>query len=249
MEEQDSEALSFRTVCRKNGLPIVDSRLELLKEYVLHLLDWNRKINLISRKDVDNIWGRHILGSVSFLFRRRLQPGSSFIDIGTGGGLPGIPIAILWPDLHGTLIDSIQKKVKAVVDIVEKLSLENVEAVCGRAEALSLEAKYHRSFDYVIARAVGSVEDLIRWGMPFLKTVQANDAAQKAGPNVPPRQESYGNTFARGSILLLKGGELDKELEDARNKTGPRRLQAFTIRIEGADASDSVDKKLVVIEP
>ncbi len=103
----------FRNICKKNHLDISDEQAELINFYVSYLLEWNKKINLISRQDEENIWLRHILASISFLFKFTFAFGTSVIDIGTGGGLPGIPLAILYPGIKFTLvIPSIKKSTR-----------------------------------------------------------------------------------------------------------------------------------------
>src|SRR6266849_10544190 len=114
-------AVWFRSICQTNHHSVSDEQVDLIVKYVESLLEWNRKINLISRKDEEHIWTRHILGSIAILFHFYFYPGSSLIDIGTGGGLPGIPLAILNRHMDVTLLDSIQKKIRAVSEIVAKL--------------------------------------------------------------------------------------------------------------------------------
>ena len=197
--------LWFRNICLKNQFPVSDTQLLRLEEYVSSLLEWNKKINLVSRRDTDNIWRRHIVGSIAFLFRFQLHPSSSIIDIGTGGGLPGIPLAILLQNVRVTLVDSIQKKVKAVESIISDLHLETVDALCGRAEELADRKELQHSFDYVIARAVGQVADLIKWSKPFLKSARNNYS------NIS-RSSSLQSQIDSGSILLLKGGDVTDEI-------------------------------------
>src|SRR5258708_4588193 len=168
-------AIWLRTIFRKNGLLISDNQMAKLREYVGSLLEWNKKINLISRRDVEGIWERHILVSAAVLFKFDLLPDSSIVDIGTGGGLPGIPLGILGNRLTVTLIDSIQKKIRAVSEIILSLKLENIKAVAGRIEELNKSAPYRSSYDYVIARGVGSITEIVNWGRPLLKR-------QSAGP-------------------------------------------------------------------
>src|SRR5258706_6794358 len=94
------DTLWFRKICRQNNFSISDNQLDLIKSYVDYLIDWNSKLNLISRKDEHNIWCRHILGSVNFLFDHPFEQNAKIVDVGTGGGLPGIPLAILCSDLN-----------------------------------------------------------------------------------------------------------------------------------------------------
>ncbi|MBI4535707.1 MAG: 16S rRNA (guanine(527)-N(7))-methyltransferase RsmG, partial [Ignavibacteriae bacterium] len=119
------------------------------------LLEWNSKLNLISRKDEQRVWTSHILHSLSILFLVRIPKRSKVLDLGTGGGLPGIPISIARPDISVTHVDSIHKKVVAVKDVIERLHLTNASVVCSRAEDLpgehpGQEVRYH----IVVSRGV-----------------------------------------------------------------------------------------------
>lgn len=229
----------FNDVCNKNNFPILKSQLDLLEQYVLNLLNWNKKINLISRRDEDNIWQRHILGSIAFLFKFSLEKDTRLIDVGTGGGLPGIPIAILFPDIKVTLLDSIKKKYNAVCKIVFQLGLSNVEIVHGRAEVVSKNVNFEQSYDYVIARAVAPIDDLIKWCKPFLKVTSKNII----------RSEMVSKyTIPKGSIVLLKGGELEAEIYKAKQKSKPRCIDSHSISIQNA-YDEVIEKKLVIIQP
>ena len=152
--------LEFRRIVRTNGLSVSEEQFALMERYVGLLLDWNGKINLISRRDQENVWFAHMLHSVSPWFFVDLAPGLRVLDLGTGGGLPGIPLAVLRPDLKLTLLDSIRKKVDAVRQMAGELGLTNVDAVVGRAEEIGREASHRHSYDVVVARAVARLTDL-----------------------------------------------------------------------------------------
>ena len=237
MEKQ----LWFREICRKNKISLSDEQLEQFEKFVFHLLEWNKKINLIARTDEQNIWNRHILGSISFLFRLKVHQSSNIIDVGTGGGFPGIPLAILLPDVQFTLIDSIKKKINVVEDIIKQLQLINVKAICGRVEDLAKDAEFRQSYDYVVARAVAPMKDIIRWSKPLLKPVDDTSLSK----------DSINNNYVlpRGLMLLLKGGDLTQEIEEAKIKVKPRSIITHPTLIEGADFIDAIDKKLVIIQP
>jgi len=119
--------------------------------------EWNEKINVISRKDIDNLYEHHILHSLAIAKAVTFADGSSVLDVGTGGGFPGIPLAILFPEVHFTLCDSIGKKIKVASAVAEALGLDNVECVNCRVETLN------RRFDYTVSRAVASLSDLYGW--------------------------------------------------------------------------------------
>ena len=233
------DKLWFAQICKKNNFDISEYRIELLDAYVLYILSWNRKINLISRRDEENVWSRHILGSIAFLFNYRIKSSSEIVDVGSGGGLPGVPLAIMLPGSRLTLIDSIQKKINALTDILSRLNLANVSALCGRAEDLSSQETVHHTFDYVIARAVGPIKDIVKRSERFLKPASIDGEGGIDKHRIYP-----------GAILLLKGGELTTELEQARVKLNPRAINSYSITIEGVDSSyELIDKKLVVVYP
>jgi 16S rRNA (guanine527-N7)-methyltransferase len=232
------DAVRFRTIVRHNGIDIPDEQLESLDEYVRRLLEWNKSINLISRRDEENIW-KHIIGSISFLFRYNLARGR-MLDLGTGGGLPGIPLSILHPESEFVLVDSIQKKIKAVSAVIEEMNLQNVKAVCARGEELSRNSEYRGRFDYVIARGVSEVRNVIEWSRMFLpeKRNDRNERRPTGKPDLP-----------KGSILMLKGGDLLAEIETARVKFNPKDIDVVPLIVDGGDPADFHDKKLIIIQP
>lgn len=149
--------------------------------------EWNEKINVISRKDIENIYEKHILHSLAIAKFQDLSD-KTVLDVGTGGGLPGIPLAILFPNAHFTLVDSIGKKIKVVKAVAEALGLENVEAYHQRAE------KTKGKFDFVVSRAVTRMKSFIHWVNP---KIQSNGA------------ENSG-------IIALKGGDLEEEMAEIK---------------------------------
>ncbi|WP_194777041.1 16S rRNA (guanine(527)-N(7))-methyltransferase RsmG [Pararhodonellum marinum] len=149
--------------------------------------DWNEKINVISRKDIDSFYEHHVLHALGIAKVMSFQPGSKVLDIGTGGGFPGIPLAILFPDTHFHLVDSIGKKITVVKDVAKQLKLSNVEAQQVRAEQLV------RKYDFVISRAVTRFENFYPWVKGKF------------------RKEDF-NEFLNG-MFLLKGGDIDEEME------------------------------------
>ena len=148
--------------------------------------DWNSKINVISRKDIDNLYEHHVLHSLAIAKVLPFQPHTEILDVGTGGGFPGIPLAILFPECRFTLIDSIGKKIKVAQEVATALGLTNVECIQERAE----EEK--RKFDFVVSRAVMPLPDLVRLVQKNVSNKQRN-----AVPN---------------GLVVLKGGDLRDEL-------------------------------------
>lgn len=148
--------------------------------------DWNSKINVISRKDIDNLYEHHVLHSLAIAKVLPFQPHTEILDVGTGGGFPGIPLAILFPECRFTLIDSIGKKIKVAQEVAKALGLTNVECIQERAE------EERRKFDFVVSRAVMPLPDLVRLVQKNVSTKQRN-----AVPN---------------GLVVLKGGDLREEL-------------------------------------
>jgi 16S rRNA (guanine527-N7)-methyltransferase len=130
--------------------------------------EWNEKINVISRKDIDNLYLHHVLHSLAIAKFIQFKPGSSILDLGTGGGFPGIPLAILFPDVRFTLIDGTQKKITVVKAVAESLGLENVEAKAVRAEDLK------EKFDFIVTRAVAKADQLLMWSRKLISGKQHN---------------------------------------------------------------------------
>jgi 16S rRNA (guanine527-N7)-methyltransferase len=229
----------FRTI-KDNFSEWPDEKNIQLQEYVRLLIEWNQKINLISRKDEVNVWTRHILHSISLLFLFKLKPNSRAIDVGTGGGLPGLPLAIMEPSIKFVLVDSIRKKCMAVSDMVDKLKLKNVIVVTERVEELSKKNIYQRSFDYILARAVAPADNLIEWSLPLLKS---ND-----NKNVGKEPDSSDKKIIEPrSLVLWKGGNLENELQDARNKFHPKNISVHPITFGDLNSEPNSDKKLVII--
>ncbi len=231
----------FGNICQKNSIQISESQIDLLEKYVHHLLDWNAKINLISRKDSEQSWTQHVLSSVSLLKYYNLYDKTSILDLGTGGGLPGIPLAIMRPDIKFLLLDSIQKKVTAVQDILARLNLPNVKAICSRAEELAKQKEYYQSFDYIVVRAVAPITELVKWGKPFLKSSHSKNNSFDYSI-----QQKY---IEPGTIVMLKGGDVSTEIDEAKIKTAFQSITIKPITLEGLDQNSLVDKKVIILKP
>ncbi|MEH6681863.1 MAG: 16S rRNA (guanine(527)-N(7))-methyltransferase RsmG [Sediminicola sp.] len=148
--------------------------------------DWNQKINVVSRKDIEELYLRHVLHSLAIAKVQQFKAGSSVLDVGTGGGFPGIPLAILFPDTHFTLVDAIGKKIKVVEEVVEGLGLTNVVTRHTRVEELT------EQFDFIVSRAVAAMPTFVYWVRGRIKKTSIHDR--------------------RNGILYLKGGDLSEEL-------------------------------------
>lgn len=150
--------------------------------------DWNEKINVISRKDIDALYTKHVLHSLGIAKIMKFEPGSYILDVGTGGGFPGIPLAILFPETRFYLIDVIAKKIKVVQAVAEALELKNVKAEQIRAENVKGD------FDFIVSRAVTNMPDFVSWVKTKIKKQQKHEL--------------------KNGILYLKGGDLTEELKD-----------------------------------
>lgn len=162
------------------------AQLALFERLLPLYVEWNEKINVISRKDIDNFSERHVLHSLGIAKAITFAPGSRILDVGTGGGFPGIPLAIAFPDCHFYLVDSIGKKIQVVNEVVAELGLKNVTAQKCRAEDVK------GKFDFVVSRAVTRMEKFVPWVKNKIANRQINP-----WPN---------------GIMYLKGGELQDEL-------------------------------------
>jgi 16S rRNA (guanine527-N7)-methyltransferase len=154
---------------------------------------WNNQINVISRKDLDNFYERHVLHSLGIAKVYSFKPGTTVLDVGTGGGFPGIPLAILFPETNFVLVDSIGKKIKVVNEVASALGLTNVQAHHLRAEQVK------GTFDFVISRAVTAMPVFVEWVKTKIKKGKASDG------------------FSNG-ILYLKGGDLTEEFKGLSGK-------------------------------
>ncbi|MDP5229295.1 MAG: 16S rRNA (guanine(527)-N(7))-methyltransferase RsmG [Cellulophaga sp.] len=152
--------------------------------------DWNLKINVVSRKDIDELYVRHVVHSLGIAKIQQFLPGSKIIDVGTGGGFPGIPLAILFPEVHFTLVDAIGKKIKVVNEVVEGLGLTNVTTINDRVENVK------GNFDFIVSRAVAAMPTFTHWVKGKIKKESMHER--------------------KNGILYLKGGDLSEELQDYR---------------------------------
>lgn len=152
--------------------------------------DWNLKINVVSRKDIEELYLRHVLHSLAIAKFISFNPGAQVLDVGTGGGFPGIPLAILFPETQFTLVDAIGKKIKVVQEVVDGLGIENVRAIHQRVE------EDNNQYDFVVSRAVAAMPTFMRWIKGRIKKVSEHPI--------------------KNGVLYLKGGDLGEELQDYR---------------------------------
>lgn len=172
---------------------LTETQLEQFSKLQSLYEDWNLKINVVSRKDIDELYLRHVLHSLGIAKVIQFKPGSKVMDVGTGGGFPGIPLAILFPETQFHLVDSIGKKIKVVNEVVEGLGLLNVKTTNGRVEEVK------DTYDFIVSRAVAQMETFVGWNKGKIAKKQNHDL--------------------KNGILYLKGGDLSEELEKYTSAT------------------------------
>ena len=172
---------------------LTDTQIEQFSKLQELYQDWNLKINVVSRKDIDELYLRHVLHSLGIAKVMDFQPNAKVMDVGTGGGFPGIPLAILFPETHFHLVDSIGKKIKVVNEVSEGLGLTNVKTTHGRVEDVK------DTYDFIVSRAVAQMETFVRWTKGKISKKQQHKL--------------------KNGILYLKGGDLTEELQKYTSAT------------------------------
>ena len=164
--------------------------------------EWNEKINVVSRKDIDSIYEKHVLHSLSIAASFEFTDSMEIIDLGTGGGFPGVPLAIFFPEVKFHLVDSIAKKLKVIEAVAEGAGIKNITTQHSRIEDIK-----NRKFDFVVSRAVAPLKDLWRWSKPLLKIKTQTE-------------------FTPG-LICLKGGDLAMEIQESN--TRPKIMDIYSI--------------------
>jgi 16S rRNA (guanine527-N7)-methyltransferase len=172
---------------------LTEDQIDKFKKLESLYQDWNLKINVVSRKDIDELYMRHVLHSLGIAKVIEFKPGSKLLDVGTGGGFPGIPLAILFPESSFHLVDSIAKKLKVVDEVVHGLGLTNVKTTHSRVEDIN------EQYDFIVSRAVAAMPTFVHW-------VKGKIAKKQ-------------NHELKNGILYLKGGDLSEELQGYRTAT------------------------------
>lgn len=203
----------------KINIPFDNSVIEMFEQYMDGILEWNKKINLTAITDREEFISKHFVDSVlSYNFRDYIDA-DSIIDIGTGAGFPGIPLAIVSPDKKFVLADSLNKRLKVINELASKIGIDNIETVHGRAEELARNKKYREAFDLCISRAVANLAVLCEYCLPFIKV--------------------------GGHLLAYKGPDAEEEVKMAEKAI--KILGGKLIEIVSVDL-DGYDHNIVVIE-
>lgn len=213
----------FWTICSANGIPLEVEQLHAIERYANEIAYWNEKVNMISRKDIPNILDRHILHSLMICKYADFPQKGWVLDIGTGGGFPGIPLAIARPDLRILLTDSIAKKVKMTEMFASHTGRRDVKARCIRVEDLSREKDMVGKFDRITARAVAPLASLMDWSESLLKK--------------------------NGQYVFLKGGDLSEEIADAQKKFPKYEYIEIQIDCVGYPYFKEEQKKVIIVKP
>ena len=215
-------AENVRRICLENGLDISDSQWQLLEKWAALLLEVNQKVNLISRKETEFLWEKQILPCLALLIFRKFSLDADVCDFGTGGGLPGMPLAIVRPDLQLTLLDSRHKKIEVVQQMIESLKLSNAQAVVGRGEELGKQRAWRQRFPQLTARAVAPLIDLVRWTADLRK--------------------------AESVLHIYKGGEIKEEVFSLSKKVSGVRVNKSLMVLKGYPKFAENQKYIISLE-
>lgn len=198
--------------------------------------EWNEKINVISRKDIDGLYLKHILHSLSIAAVFDFAENTQVIDIGTGGGFPGIPLAIYFPEVKFYLVDSIAKKLKVVEAVASSINLKNVTIQHIRAEEIK-----NRKFDVVVSRAVAPLKELWKWSKPLLKKYDVRNTKYEAGNEKSEIKNKELENQPNG-LICLKGGDLAQEIYESG-------LHPHQISIDGIFNEEYFKEKYLLYQP
>lgn len=223
VDKQEQYAKELQTFCWENSFNPDPMRIQRLAFFAKLVSEKNEKLNLISRKDIDGIIEKHIFIS-AYISKFIPEKCTQFIDIGTGGGFPGIPLAIIKPELSGVLVDSTAKKIEAVKEFIDKLKLSNVSAENERAEGVDFIERHKEQFDLVVSRATVPLIILLRYSLPIIKE--------------------------KAFIIAMKGGDFEEELQKAelKYKSQIKKSTIFELYYKPTNIRNKKGKKLVLLE-
>lgn len=208
----------FKDECIKNNINIDENKIELFYNYMRYLLNWNEKINLTAIKNEKEFIVKHFIDSLSI--KEFVGDNKRIIDVGTGGGFPGIPLKLSNENLDVTLIDSVNKKIMVLNDIINKMNLENIEAIHTRAEDLAQNKEYRESFDIAVSRAVSNMNTLVEYLLPFVKI--------------------------GGYVICMKGPGYEEELNSS--KKAIEILGGKVEDIKELKVSEELDRNIIIIK-
>jgi 16S rRNA (guanine527-N7)-methyltransferase len=222
-DKQDQYLKELNVFCWENGFNPEPTRTERLAYFAQLVAERNKKINLISKRDIDSIIEKHVFIS-AYISKYLPDKVTKFLDIGTGGGFPGIPIAIMRPDIRGVLVDSTLKKVEAVKDFIDKLKLSNVIAENQRVESEEFITRHGNSFDLIVSRATVPLIILFRYAVPLIKE--------------------------KAFLFAMKGGDLSEEFSKAelKYKSYIKKSTVYDLHYKPTNIRNQKGKKLVLLE-
>jgi 16S rRNA (guanine527-N7)-methyltransferase len=222
-DRQDQYLKELNVFCWENGFNPEPTRTERLAFFAQLVVEKNKKINLISKRDIDTIIEKHVFIS-AYISKYLPEKVTKFLDIGTGGGFPGIPLAIMKPDMRGVLVDSTLKKVEAVKDFIDKLKLSNVIAENHRVESEEFISRHGNSFDLIVSRATVPLIILFRYAVPLMKE--------------------------KAFLFAMKGGDLSEEFSKAelKYKSYVKKSTVYDLHYKPTNIRNQKGKKLVLIE-
>jgi len=229
VERPQESVQAILEFARTRGVEAPSDALVKLDRYVDSLLRWNEKHNLISRSDTASVWTKHVLHSIGVLVSIQMSDEAVFADIGTGGGFPGIPVAIFKPRSRGFLIESISKKAEAVKAIAREAGVTNVTIVHSRAEDPLTVKRLRRSCDLVFSRAVAPLTKLAGWSAPLLKPFPVDS-----------------NGAPTPSMIALKGGDITDEVRALHSRYPNADIRIAEMEFD--EAIGLVGKKVVTVK-
>jgi 16S rRNA (guanine527-N7)-methyltransferase len=222
-DKQEQYLKELKVFCWENGFNPEPTRTERLAFFAQLVADKNKKLNLISKRDVDSIIEKHVFIS-AYITKYLPEKVSKFLDIGTGGGFPGIPLGIMRPDLRGILVDSTSKKVEAVKGFIDDLKLSNIIAENHRVESKEFINRYKGSFDLIVSRATVPLIILFRYAVPLIQE--------------------------KAFLMAIKGGDLTEEFKKAgmKYKSYIKKSTVYELHYKPTNIRNKKGKKLVLIE-
>ena len=216
---EKNEFLEFmKEECKKNNIQISNEEIEKLYIYMKEILEWNEKVNVTAIKDEKEFIVKHFIDSLTI--EKYITNGEKVLDIGTGAGFPGIPIKITKNKSHVDLVDSVNKKLNVIRDIIPKIKLEDIECIHTRAEDLAKNVKYRESYDVVTSRAVANLTTLVEYMLPFVKV--------------------------GGKIICMKGPNVEEELTESKKAISI--LGGKIEQIENINIDSDYERNIIIIK-